>query len=195
MQNITQTVLFPVSSIIATPIPDDLKELLIKIRQARMADPDGVSQGLISELRTKTPEKIQSEVSAYGAVGLESDVEVVMRLGTALFDVYMRMTPEPAAPLGKLIWRKKNMELAEIFDRPEFDLPSWAASSVTRALMDETIWNNLSLSVWVEVGPAAAGEEPLRKYFTVSAKGSSYFGKILEAAANLVYSEEMKDAR
>ena len=193
MQNVTQTVRFPVSSIIPTKLPDDIQALLIKTRQAKRAI-EGLSSIVAAEaeLNELAGPKIQKDIATFGASSLADDINLSMQLGTVLFDIYTRMTPEPQAPLAKLVWRKKITELAEVFGAEEFELPQHAIEPIKRALSDESVWQNLSLTVWVEL-PLKEGEtEAKRHYFTINTQGVVYFTKVLEAAAELVYSEDLK---
>lgn len=213
MQNITQTVKFPVSSIILSPVTDDLRVLMMKAREAKQAydampsetPADVTTPGPLKdlwdayvkargELDAATSDKLKTELEHFGATALSDDVNVNMQLGTAMFDIYSRLTPEPQAPLAKLIWRKKSMELAEVFDANEFTIPDYAMGAIRRALLDESVWSSLSLSAWVDLVPGDGGAIR-RQYFSVSPKGVRYFHKILEAAAEMVYTEELKDAK
>lgn len=197
MQNITQTVSFPVNTIIASPIDGGLKDLLMMVRHAkRLMDDNACRPDELKDLSDRlddiTPPKVKKEMAAFGANSLAEDVNVNLQLGTALFDVYVRMTPEPQAPLAKLIWRKKTTELAEVLDAAEITIPEHALEKIRTGLTDESVWASLSLSAWVEV--KAEDGSPSRRYFSISPAGTKYFNKILDAAAEMVYNDSRSDA-
>lgn len=205
MDNISQSIPFPVSSIIKSELDDNLKMLVPKVRSARrlleslQSAKIETEEGLVNiqqrqaeldalhaELDAATPDNMKKELNFFGAARASDDVRVFMKLGTVLFDLYMRLTPEPQSPLGKLIWKKRAMELAELMEKELLEVPDWGKAAMTRALMDEDVWNNTSLTVWVEA-PAEGSEEKGKRYFTINAKGTVYFKKVLEAAAEALY--------
>jgi hypothetical protein len=209
VDNVQQSILFPVSSIIKSDLSEELKALVPKVRTARrlleslqaakIETEEGLANvqqrqaeldELLKQIDEKTPDKMKKELAFFGAARLSDDVSVFMKLGTVLFDLYMRLTPEPPSPLGKLIWRKRSMELAELMEKEPLEIPEWGKAAMTKALMDDDIWSNTSLTVWVEVDVDGEPEKG-KRYFTINAKGTIYFKKVLEAAAEALYSPEL----
>jgi hypothetical protein len=217
MKNVTQSIVFPVSSIIPSPIPEDLRDLFNRARTASLladqvkaandaAMKDATltdaqvenetktrndAKALADELTAKTSEKMTKELSHFGCKGLLETVTVSMKLGTWLFDLYCLSTPRPEAPLHQHIWNKRNMELADTVDKDEFELPAWSVPAIRRGLLDDETWKNANLSAWVEVASDKEGEAPLKRFFTMRSMGAQFFGKIMEAAAEALYTDDL----
>lgn len=198
-ENITESVRFPAYSLLKSEINAELKSLVFKVRSQRQtvealktsgaetAEHEKNLASFAEELSQGTPESFHKEMEFYGIGSLADDIDVKMKLGSLLFDLYIHMSPEPASPLGKLVWKKKLMELAEMLDKPEGVVPEWACEPVTRALSDDSIWSKTQLTAWVEVPGPEGATEPLKRFFPINPNGAAFFQKVLTAAAEALY--------
>jgi hypothetical protein len=208
MKNVSQTINFPVSALTPTKLADDVNELAQQLRIAKSAlearnenttpEEAEVLTNKVNDVERQlraglTPENLK-ELAFFGASLPIDGVLVSMRLGNVFFDLYQRMTPEPTAPLQKAIHKKRGMELAELLDKDEFELPSYAVPALRKALMDETFWDTVSLHVWVDLPAETPDAEKLKRFFTINSKGTIYFTDVLTAAAEALYTDELLKA-
>lgn len=233
MENVSQSVPFPVYMLIRSEFGEELTVLVPKARQqraklktlfdkltvldgaaieaAKTSDPqvptiptsreaDAVDDefhllktehaATMAEVKKHVTDKMRKELSFFGAETPDVDVDVHMKLGAVLLDLYLRMNPEPTPPLSKLVWKKRNMELAECLEKADVVVPEWAKPFIQKAMMDDQVWSHSNLSVWVNVKVDGV-ETPMMRFFGIKAEGSKHFTKVMEAAAEAVYSPEL----
>lgn len=210
MDNVSQSLPFPVYMLIRSEFGEELTALVPKARQQRAklqtllldASPQveeavkelGVLQAeheaTMAEVKKHVTDKMRKELSFFGAETPDVDVDVHMKLGAVLLDLYLRMNPEPTPPLSKLVWKKRNMELAECLEKADVVVPEWAKPFIQKAMMDDQVWSHSNLSVWVNVKVNGV-ETPMMRFFGIKAEGSKHFTKVMEAAAEAVYSPEL----
>ena len=220
MKNVTQTINFPVLSIVPTSLPETLNDLVAAARTSlarvqvamnalskdgpvpeedmtKLKELQDTAEAQVAALVAQIPEANKKELANFGCVQPFETVGVTIKLGTLLFDLYALLTPQPTAPLHQLIWQKRNMELAETVDKDEFELPSWAVTPVRKALLDDETWKNANISAisaWVAL-KADGDAEPLKRFFTMKSVGAQFYAEIMQAAAEALYTDELKDAK
>jgi hypothetical protein len=191
MENVTQTVIFPMSSLLGE-LPADVAELMSKLSSAKQEE----RAGLEAEIVTRLPENLAQACQSYGAKSPADKIKVNLKLGNVLFDLYLLSNPEPKSPLAALVWQKRSMEIAESLDREDLQVPESAAPSIRRALMDDAVWSRANLSAWVELPADEEGQAPKRRYFQINSAGAAFFNKVLAAAATTMYTEDLlKDVK
>jgi hypothetical protein len=214
MKNVTQTINFPVLSIVPTPLPETLNDLMTNARvalakvqaasapksvpaestpeeTAALAALQAEADAQVAALLAQLPEQNKKELEHFGAKSVFETVAVSIKLGTLLFDLYSMLTAKPEAPLGQLIWQKRNMELAEAVDKDEFELPSWSVNAIRRALLDDETWKKANISAYVSL-PAEGDAEPLKRFFTMKSMGAQFYGEVMQAAAEALYTDDLK---
>jgi hypothetical protein len=179
MKNTHQIVKFPVSAIIASPLSNEARSL---IDLALKGDVEAKAS-----LDAQIDPKVAKELAFFHCLSLADVVDVNVCLGTLLFDVYMCSTPEPVSPLSKLVFQKRNAELAESLDKDEISVPDFAKKTIQKTMMDDAAWSKTTFNAWV-VFRGEDGKD-LKKYFPISAQGVRFFNTVVASAAEALYEE------
>ena len=140
------------------------------------------NQDAIAELMTPELSEI---VSGFGSKSPTDLVSVEVSLGTFLFDCYLAGVTVPNTPMGKHIASKRSQELAQLFDKEEFELPDYASVAVRNTLTNDNLWAKILVTGFVVKSDGTKNPIPL------SSTGASYYNQILSAAADLIYDPEL----
>ena len=178
IKNVNQVVKFPVSTIITSPLSEEIRGLLPR---AIKGDEDANA-----EIALKIDPRAQKEMAFYGCSNLTDTIDIKMTLGGLLFDVYVHANQEPASPMAKHIWRKRIQELADTFDKDEFVVPDYAKGCLQRVLLSDDEWKKVSFNVSFPV--VEEGKEVLR-FFSLNHSGAQFFKQVSLAAAEALYED------
>lgn len=183
IQNISQTV--PILAI-----------LFLKNRpdNAHIHDLQVVASAKDKESAAELREKLKRELSPETLkecqrLGVElpcDPIEITVELGSFLFDIYINQVTEPEPPLLKTIWKKRNLYLADLFDKTEFKLEDlkFAIDPIKSTLLDSEKWKKVTITGWYKIND--------NKYaISMNSVGILQFPKILEAAGEMFYQEEV----
>jgi hypothetical protein len=180
MKNTIQTVRFPVSSVISSPLSNEIRQL---VDLALKGDTEAKAS-----LDAQTDPKVLKELAFFGCLSLVDIVSISANLGTMLFDVYMSNTPEPQSPLSKLVYQKRNAELAEMLDKEEIEVPDFAKKTIQKTMLDDTAWSKTTFNAWLDVTAEDTGKT-LKRYFPMSSYGIKFFNEVVNSAALALYEE------
>jgi hypothetical protein len=139
-------------------------------------------QEKIAELMTPELAEVLANVGAKSPTDL---VTVNVTLGAFLFDCYLTGVNVPNTPMGKHIASKRAQELAQSFDKDEFELPDYAITAVRNVLTNDNLWAKILVTGLIEKGDDQKHPIPL------SSAGAAYYNQILSAAAELVYDPDL----
>jgi hypothetical protein len=187
MKNITQSVVFPVSTILTKPVPSELKEAFLTWGEIQ---DDTERAAKRKELLGLMPKELKEEVESFGAELPYDSIVINMKLGMLFMDCYLARVKPTESPLGRLVFQKKAQELAQELNKEEFEIPEWAQEPIRVALYDENVWKTVSPTVWVDVAQEPE-KEPTKKHFTLNSRGANFFNQIISAASEAVYNSEL----
>lgn len=185
MRNVSQLVSFPAASMTQAELPEDIKAMCISLVTAQDLTEDQIRERR-AEILSAMPEQLKKELSFYGAELPTDKIQVGMKAGTLLFDAYIAATKQPEAPLAKHLHKKRVMELAEMLNSEEFEVPEWAVPGIKSVLEDDQAWKRLQPTAWIEVGTNSETGESQKKHFTLTSQGANFFSDVLSAAIQAV---------
>jgi hypothetical protein len=112
---------------------------------------------LAPEDRTKingsdiVPPELKPMADVLGVEKVTDLIAFETSVGTIIFDVYDSLTEKPKAPLALERENSKRQKLADTLDQDEFELTAELKEKLEKALADDTIWQQVKMSVQYKV--------------------------------------------
>ena len=183
VKNISETVKVPASFLVDgfQGLSAEAKEKVILISQKQAlseAENKELDASEIAEVVALLPDKMKADLAHIGAMLPSDQVALTMRLGDFLYHVYAFNVKPTAAPLAAKRHEKRIMELAEILDKDEIDVPKEVLDVTEAVLSDDKKWQATQFGALLTVDGS-------NKYIGLSAFGASIFKKVLDAATGL----------
>lgn len=141
-----------------------------------------------------TPEWLKKECERFGVEYPSDEVELNVRLGNVIFDLYKQSVVMPQAPLAQALFRKRFLEYAEVLDMEEFELPTEVSRDAQKILMDDKLWENCTISTWANVA-SEGDEEPKKVFMTMKTGGIMQYQKILSGLLAAFMPEDVKKSK
>lgn len=183
VKNISETIKVPASFLVDgfQQLSSEAKEKVILISQAQArakAENRELDASEVSEVANLLPEKMRADLANVGAVLPSDQIALTMRLGDFLYHVYAFNSKPPQAPLAIKRHEKKLLELAEILDTDEFEVPKDVLDVVESVLSDDKKWESTQFGALLKVDDA-------NKYIGLSSLGASIFRKVIDTTSTL----------
>lgn len=177
IKNVSQTSKVPSSFLIKdiNMLSPEIKLALIDY--ARKANSAENTDSLRAETIALIPESMKKELAAIGCELPSDMVDLTMRLGDFLYHIYAIHTKKPESPLAIKRLEKRLLDLAEVFDKTELEVPSDVLEIVTDVLSDDKKWSISQFGATVVVD----GEQ---KYIGLTSHGAKIFVEVIEAAVD-----------
>jgi hypothetical protein len=175
-QNVTESIKVPASLVVdgLKALPDETKRKLLAHASYSGESPDSV----ITELAELLPEAMRKELDNVGAKLPTDTIEIKMTLGEFLFATYIQNVVPVKAPLPIRRHEKRLMELADLFDQPEFEVPSDVKIVLDDVLNVPEKWSALRVSAFVVTSP-------FNKPIVLTAAGAAMFSSVVAAAVDI----------
>jgi hypothetical protein len=190
MKNITQTRKFPASSLFEAEVPK-------KVQEAQNAFHEWTSEEKRDEIEIKEkraeiikllPQKLKDELTKMNVELPMDKVDLNVKLGGFLFDLYCVACPPPKAPLAIHIFQKKAMDFATELDKDEILHIPEVMDAAKQVLNDDLKWQSANISAWIDL-PEKDGQ-PQKYFMVINNEGARLFNNVINAAVVAICDKE-----
>lgn len=187
VKNTTEMVKVPASFLVDgfNDLPQETKDRIMKFsKDTANTKTDVENKELyaseVAAIVELLPDDMKRNLDNVGAV-LPSDlIELSMRLGDFLYHLYaFNKKPTSQAPLLVKRHEKRLLELSEILDKDEIEVPSDVLNLAEEVMSDEQKWEKTQFGAMLSV-------KEQNRYIGLTAFGASIFRKIMNEATQML---------
>lgn len=192
MKNIEQTVVIPAWHILRNQAPKEIMEEIQEIISSSYESEESFLKAK-NDFFNKLPKETQKELAGYGILLPTDNLEIRIKLGSFLFDMFCCSEKSPTAPLAKLVYQKRLMELADFLQKDEISIPEYAIGPIKQTMLNEKDWNAAAIVASVVVHSKDNEGDTVYKDISLTSIGAGLFNDIINAAANLMMDMEKSE--
>lgn len=120
-------------------------------------------------------------------------LELRLKLGHVLFELYEKGTPKPDAPILLRSYNKRMQELADVLNSDEFEIPDDVKSAALDIMSDNDKWKSFGASAYVQ--KIHEDDKKEVRSISINHKGVEFFDKVLNELTNILVGDETKEGK
>jgi len=177
-ENIRQTIRFNALQAMSRDLTPEQKKIVNEI--TTKGDEDG-PENRENALLALLDEKQKEELKTLGVESPLDKVDVHLRLGNLLFDMYQHNVKFPSAPMAKRVEENRRNQFVEILNADEFEVPEEVVNAARDVMSDDSKWAGVRVHAWIDTD-----EKDTKIFLPMSGKGLGFYKDIINAALDLI---------